>query len=369
VGDPQHQRQAPLYLQEMAQEAPAADAFPRAFGLDQATLEREIRMYVRKRVFEVQIVPVQPEEDLRFIRRDLSRPEAIARLGNLLASLDPTLWPAAAEHFHAALALDPEQAQAQAGLGRLEALAGRPKEALPWLERAAARAPDDFVIQYLFGVALLDTQPDRKGLQRARDAFGRAVALQPEYGEAWARLAYAQAEEDPDTLAAAALGSFETAHRLLPTRSDIAFNLVLAYARSGKRDRAQDVIEHTLVPHGTPDEVRRARSALVQEERREVEELIGKGDLTTATTRLEGLLARAATPEQRAELAARLEDVRQVLAYNRFVDRYNHAMEIAGRDPQGAIAILEDLVATTREPGQLEQARRVLESLKSERKR
>jgi tetratricopeptide (TPR) repeat protein len=371
VGSPEHRRQAPLYLQEMAREQPAPDAFRRAFGLDDAALEKEIRAYVGKSLFEVQLAPVQADGDaateLHATRRDLPRAEALARLGSLLLSLDPSLWPAAAEHFHAALALDAGQPQALAGLGWLASLGGRPQEALPWLEKASRKAPDDFVIQYLYGLALLEDKPGPADLRQARDAFARAVALQPEFGEAWARLAFAQAQEDP--IPAEAVRSFETAHRLLPTHTDIAYNLVLAYARTGQRERAEEVIDHVLAVHGKPDEVQRARAAVVQEQRRDAEELIGQGELEQAAALLERLVAQSPTLEQKTDLVSRLDDVRHVLEYNRFVGRYNQAMELAGRDPKGAIAILEELVATTREPGQLEQAKKVLESLKAERRR
>jgi Flp pilus assembly protein TadD len=365
VGNPEHRRQAAAYFQEMAKEQPAPDAFRRAFGLDEEALEKEIRSYVRKRAFEVQLIPVAPEEELRVTRRDLPRAEALARLGSLLVSLDRTLWPDAAEHFRAALALDAGQAQALAGLGWIESLSGRPREARPWLEKAAAKAPDDFVIQYLYGLALLDLAGPAD-LRLARDAFARAVTLQPEYGEGWARLGYAQAQEDP--LPPEAVTAFETAHRLLPTHTDVAFNLMLAYARSGQRERAAEMIDRVLAVHGTPDEVRRARAALIQERRKDAEDIIGKGDLESAAALLDELAAAAPTPEQKAELLGRLADVRHVLDYNRFVDRYNHAMRIAGSDPKAAIAILEELVATTAEPGQLEQARKVLASLKAERR-
>jgi len=366
VGSPEHQKKAPDYLREMTRDQPAANAFRAAFGLDDATLEQEIRAYVRKRLFEVKTIPVQPNETLQVTRRDLPRAEALARLGGLLVSLDPSLWPAAAEHFQAALAQDPAQPQALAGRGWLESLAGHPHEARPWLEKAATRAPDDFVIQYLYGLALLEGTPGPDDLRQARRAFAQAVALQPDFGEAWARLAFAQAQDD--TLLPEALRSFETAHRLLPTHTDIAYNLALAYARTGQRDRAQEIIDHVLAAHGTPDEVQRARAALIQEKRRDVEDLIEKSDLEGAAALLEQLAAQSPTPDQKTALLARLDEVRHVLAYNRFVGRYNQAMELAGRDPKAAIAILEDLVATTSEPGQLEQAKKVLASLKGERR-
>src|SRR5262249_5506718 len=149
---------------------------------------------------------------------------------------------AASEHFQAALALDPGQPQALAGRGWLASLAGRPQEARPWLEQAAGKASDDFAIQYLYGLALLEGTPGPDDLRAARRAFAQAVALQPDFGEAWARLAFAQAQDDP--LPPEAVRSFETAHRLLPTHTGIAFNLALAYARTGQRDRAQEIIDH-----------------------------------------------------------------------------------------------------------------------------
>jgi tetratricopeptide (TPR) repeat protein len=369
VGNPELRAKAPSYFQEMAKEKPAPDAFRRAFGLDDAALEKEVGSYVRKRIYIVQTVPVQPIDDmaeLKIAKRDIPRAEALARLGNLLASLDPVLRPAAAEHFQAALALDPEQPQALAGMGRLEAMAEHPKEARPWLEKAARKAPEDFVIQYLYGLNLLEDLPAlRPGLpemRQAREAFARAVALQPDFGEAWAHLAYTQAQEDPPPPEAVA--AFETAHKLLPARIDIAFNLMLLCARTGHRDRAQEILDHVIALRGTPDDLRRAQSALIQEERRDVEELIGEGKLEQAVARLEKLAARSPTPEQRADLQGRLEEVRHVIDYNRFVDRYNEAMHLAGRDPKAALAILEDLIATTREPGQVEQAKRAVESLR-----
>jgi len=113
--------------------------------------------------------------------------------------------------------------------------------------------------------------------------------------------------------------------------------------------------------------VQRARAALIQEKRRDVEDLIGKSDLegaarsstarrTVSITRPE---SRPPRPPRRGPPCPRLQ---------RFVGRYNKAMELAGRDPKAAIAILEELVATTSEPGQLEQAKKVLESLKAERR-
>lgn len=367
VDDPELRGRAPAYFKEMAKEKPAPDAFYRAFGLDDAALERKVGSYTRKRIYEIQTLPVQPADELnesRIAKRDLPRAEALARLGHLLASLDPMLRPAAGEHFRAALALDPEQPQALAGMGRLQALAERPEEARPWLEKAARSATDDFIVQYLYGLNLLELKPGPEEMRRAQEAFARAVALQPDFGEAWARLAYTQAQQEPPPPDAVA--SFETAHKLLPTRLDIAYNLLLLCARTGRRDRAQEILDHVIAVRGTPDDLRRAQSALIQEQRRDIEELIGQGDLEQAATRLEALAAQSPTAEQRADLQSRLDDVRHVLDYNRFVDRYNHAMQLAGRDPKAALAILEDLIATTREPGQVEQAKKAVEALRGE---
>jgi predicted xylose isomerase-like sugar epimerase len=75
--------------------------------------------------------------------------------------------------------------------------------------------------------------------------------------------------------------------------------------------------------------------------------------------------------EKRAALEARITEIRNVLEFNRFADHYNEAVRLANRgDRKGAIAVLEPLVESAKNPDQARQAREMLEALKElQRKR
>lgn len=364
VGSEARRAQVPRFFKALARGESAMDAFRSSFG-DVAVLEKELQSYVRRQIFqyrEMAVGPVSGETTASV--SPLPRPELFARLGLLLAYLDPSLAPAAEEHFRVALAEQPENGAALAGLGVLGTQAGRSAEARPYLQRAAAAAPDDFLIQYLHGALELEQAPDPEAVRRAREALSRAVAIRPAFGDAWARLAFvtglagAIRRED--------LAPFETAHRLLPGRMDVAFNLMLAYARSGQERKAEEIIERVIAAHGTPAEAERARVAWANEVHAEAERLLQDEKLDEALPILEEAAAKAGNAEQRARLGDRIAEVKRVIAYNRFADRYNEALDLSRkmRDKE-AIAILKDLIVEAPTPGQADQARWLLQQLES----
>ncbi|HYN21184.1 MAG TPA: tetratricopeptide repeat protein [Thermoanaerobaculia bacterium] len=363
VGSEARRQQAPRFFQALKRGESATEAFRSSFG-EMAVLEKELQIYVRRRIFQYREIPVGPVagESAAAASR-LPRPELFARLGLLLAYVDPSLAPAADEHFRAALAEQPENGAALTGLGVLAEQAGRPEEAHPYLRRAAAAAPDDFLIQYLHGDRELEQAPDPEAVRRAREALSRAVAIRPAFGDAWARLAFATGLAG--TLRPEDLAPFETAHRLLPARMDVAFNLMLAYARSGQKRKAEEIIDTVIAAHGTPAEAERARVAWANEVHAEAERLLQAEKLEEALPILEEA-AKAGNAEQRARLGDRIAEIKRIIAYNRFAERYNEALDLSRkmRDKE-AIAILKDLVVEAPTPGQAEQARWLLNQLES----
>lgn len=98
--------------------------------------------------------------------------------------------------FRAALALDPDHAPSLFGLGRTVLGEGRPDEALPHLERAAAALPDDMVLAANLGLALRRTGDHRRAIEVFRatiDKGGRDPVLYRELGRA------AELAKEPDT--------------------------------------------------------------------------------------------------------------------------------------------------------------------------
>src|SRR5215210_2755959 len=367
-GNPERRLQATESLRLAQAGTPPDQIFRQAFGTDPAALERELAKYVQSYIFKVTRVPLRAEADLAMTARPLAWADALYRLGDLLANIGTEQAAAAAEHFRAALDERPDHGPALAGLGYLEELADRPQAARPWYEKAAKSAPDDFFVQYLYARNLVE-DPGPESLRQARAALSKAVQLRPDFGEAWARLGYTyQVEEEltPD-----AIRAMETAYRLLPSRMDVAHNLAIAYARTGQREKAEALIESVLVPRAEPEMITNAREALVDEDLIQAERLIGQEKLQEALPLLEQVRARTSQENRRNQMALRIREIQEAQNFNHFVDRYNVAVSLANKgDVQGAIAVLEPLIETTRDPMQVVRARSLIQRLKgSEKKR
>jgi tetratricopeptide (TPR) repeat protein len=360
-GSPQRRQQAAEYLRLAQAGAPPDQIFAQAFGADLAALERELRRYVQGYLFNYVRAAIRPEANFVMTSRPMAWADVLYRLGSLLADLDDEHRAAAAEHFRAALAERPDHGPALAGLGHLEELADRPQEARTWYEKAAKLAPDDFLVQFLYGRNLIE-DPGPDTLRPARAALSAAVQLRPDFGEAWARLGYTYQSADP--MPPEAVQALETAHRLLPSRMDVAHNLAIVYARTGERRRAEALIDNVLAPRAEPELVDSAREALLDEDYIRAEDLIGEQKLEEALPLLEQIRAKTSQLSRRVSLTTRIDEIRSALRFNRFVEGYNQAVALANRgDVRGAIAILEPLVETAEDPAQAAQARRLLEQL------
>jgi cytochrome c-type biogenesis protein CcmH/NrfG len=298
--------------------------------------------------------------------KPMARADVLFRLGDLLANLGDEYRAAAEEHFRAALAVQPEHGSALGGLGFLAEGAGDPAAARSYYEKAAKLAPDDVAAQFRYASNLLD-DPGPDSLRLARAALARAVAVEPDLGEAWARLGYTYQSEA--TLSPAAVSALETAHRLLPSRMDVAHNLALAYARTGETGKAEELIARELVPRAKPEEIEDAREAVLDEEQRQAEELIDQQRFGEALPHLEAVKAKTTRSGRRADLETRIEEIRHAVNFNAFIERYNQAVELANQgNVKGALAILEPLLTTAQDPVQVERARNLIEHLRPAKK-
>lgn len=363
-GNPARRQQTQQYLRDLVQGTRTPEVLRQAFG-DLDILERDLRTYARTGLFEFRRVPMAAEAAIPLEVAPLTWPDALYHLGDLLLHNRDEKHTAAEEHFRAALAESPGHGPALAGLGRIAQDAGRLAEARAHFQQAAKAAPDDFFLHYLWGLSLLEPAPDPGDLPQAKAALQRSVELRPDFAEGWGRLAQALTYEDP--LPPGSAKVFETAWHLMPSRLDFAFNLTIFYARTGQQAKAEELIEKTLIPHKRPDLVESAREAVFLGAWEKIEdESIKPGKLAEALPQLEALLPQAASLDRSEDLQWRIDEIRNVLDYNSFGDRYNRAIDYlnAGKDAE-AIALLEDLAAKTRNPGQAEEARRLLEKVKA----
>jgi tetratricopeptide (TPR) repeat protein len=366
-GSPERRLQATESLRLAQAGTPPDQIFRRAFGADSAALERELSRYIKSYLFASERVPIRAEANLAMESRPMSWADVLFRLGDLLANMGSEQLAGAAEHFRAVLAEQPDHGPAMAGLGHLEELADRPEAARAWYEKAAQLAPEDFFVQYRYAVSLLE-EPGPDSLEKARAALARSVRLRPDIGEAWARLGYTY--QAKDELPAEAIQAMEMAHRLLPSRMDVAHNLAVAYARTGQREKAEALIEKVLAPRAEPELIANAREALVDEDYARAEELVSQGDLDAALPILEQIRERTSLSARKDEITGRIAEIREAQSFNRFVDGYNQAIDLANHgDVQGAIAILEPLIETTQDPTQVERARSLVQRLRGPEKK
>jgi Flp pilus assembly protein TadD len=196
------------------------------------------------------------------------------------------------------------------------------------------------MVLYRAGTFLL-----RRGgqVERARVVLRRSTEIDPSFGPAWVTLtaSYMAAGEFTDR----AVASAETAHRLFPSRTDVAANLLRFYLETGRRREAVDLARRAL--SAEPYDRAAARAAIVRSDLQRAHEALAMGDTEAA----ERALAEAETTVSGASgeelLRQRLADLHGDIDDLLFSTRYDEA------------AILYN-------DGEVEEARRILIELQAE---
>jgi tetratricopeptide (TPR) repeat protein len=182
---------------------------------------------------------------------------------------------AARPEFEKAAALDPQFAQAHVNLGLVLVEAGEKDAAAGHLDRAIAilgRVEDSALPRYLRA----KIYNDQDELEKAAAGFQEAVALRPDFAEAWSELGQARkAQLDYD----GALAAFERSVALDPENAVSQYRLGAEYLRRGKphdavahlreafrlnpRDQSTlNSLQLALRQDGQPEEARRIREEL-----------------------------------------------------------------------------------------------------------
>lgn len=388
LGNPARRPQLSQMFRLMQDGATQEDAFNRAFAGNYDALEHELILYIRKPVFSYAHLPLEVAAEARAAVQPLAWPDALYRLGDLLLNVGPEERAAAAEHFQAALAANPQHGLALAGLGQIEEQAGRRPEALADYEKAVQLAPDEAYAHYLLGSCLLEQaregprggvvaragqgdqggQPgQREPVERAAAELQRAAELAPDFADAWVRLGLAQLSYDPASQRT--MTALETAQRLLPARADVTVNLASSYARRGERQKATAMLERARTVGASPEQLAQVREALLLADRDDAGKLVAAGKIEEAIPILERVAAGTQIKEVADLVADDLARMRQALVRQRFATAYNQAVDLANHgDMATAIARLEALLATSLEPADADQTRHLLDQLQARRK-
>jgi cytochrome c-type biogenesis protein CcmH/NrfG len=232
------------YLSAIQSGTPDQEAFAAVFGDDTATLDRELFEYVRQFTYPAVRLDFPEKSASTSVPRGktLDDDEADAYLADMQARVNRV--DEARTRVAAIQKRDPKVGRASMVLGAIDLRENRLSDALGHLEKAAALAPDDFIVQSAYGRGLVtqmsEARADPEGaatiLPQARLALGRAATISPRSARAAWMLAYAELVGGGDV--PAAIVTLERAVQLDPSREEYRLLLAQARMREGEYDKA-----------------------------------------------------------------------------------------------------------------------------------
>jgi Tfp pilus assembly protein PilF len=304
----------------------------------------------------------------------MARPEVFYRLGDLLLHNGSERYAEARELFESAVALEPRHGLAWAGLGYLTKLEGEEAAALEHYAKAAKYSGESFLVQYLYGTCLVRSLNDRRPedvegqerLDRAVAALERATELQADFAPSWAELGYAW-NLQPEA-SEKAVEVLEKAAHLLPARSDVAFNLLLAYARVGDRPGAGSAVDklHSLgVDEAT---LGRAAEMLLQMDYRVAAQRVREKKLDDAIAIFARIRAETSDPALRQQVAEQLEKLEPKMQRDRFWELYNETVQLLHADRvEEAVTVVGKLLEVAKPGLQQKEARSLSQAVEFQR--
>jgi len=365
------------FLAQFPPRAGLRDALRPLLGPDWGALETKLVAYVKRNKLVYSIL------DLKDLTIDsssdpvvMTRAQTLSRLGDYLVHSQTGREGDAEAHFQAAIRADPSLASAYTGLGYLRDLQKRRQEATAGYEKALALAPDDPLTMFLYAESLMDRfmppgtitrRSAREGpppeLAQARDLYRASIRLRPDVAEAYAGFGGTFTLDDADLTEG--IAALEKARRMLPSRMDVALNLAGLYARSGERSKAQDIVERVLRRSGNRQAFETGQEILLESDLKRAEELVNKGDVDAGVAIIKDVQAKTQNAALKRQLGEHLERIEETRTFNRQVETFNHAVELANRqDYRKAAAILETLAGEVKDSKLLQQTETLLKRVR-----
>ncbi|MEE8367041.1 MAG: hypothetical protein V3S30_01870 [Thermoanaerobaculia bacterium] len=118
LGTEEYRREVGGYLIRLINGESPERAIREAFGVDFATLEKELAAYIRQDTFSYVRLPIDDLADVQIESTVMSRAEVLWSLGDLLAHAVPERRAQAEAHFRAALEAEPAHGRASPGRNR-----------------------------------------------------------------------------------------------------------------------------------------------------------------------------------------------------------------------------------------------------------
>jgi len=336
ISSPELRRETQHFVALLQDGVAQDEAFAQAYSADPLELSNDLKRYLDRTIYPVLELPATTPTTNRMTVRTMSRSEVLYRLGDLLMQQDPPR-DEVLPHLQAAVDSDPHNGQALAALAFFAEQRARWDEAGALYERALRAAPHDAMVQYRGGVYML-----RRGgeVERAREALRESTRLQPDYAPAWVALSgsYMAAGE----YSAEALAAAETAHWLLPSRTDVSATLLRQYLENDQRHAALELASRAF--GSDPTDRRMAYAVIARSDLERARQLVAEGRPERAMIALDQADQAAVNALDREMLARHIAKVRSNIIEQSVSARYNEAVAAYnGGDVDHARSILEDL--------------------------
>ncbi|MFN0108598.1 MAG: DUF1570 domain-containing protein [Blastocatellia bacterium] len=228
---------------------PQGEAFNQAFKTDYVTMEKELRDYINRDSYKVEVVTVNEklQFDTSMQASPMSEAEAQYYLGDLLLHMRRN---DAEGYLQNAIAIDPKLALAHSSLGVLRMQQKRIADAKRHLQQAVSLGSDNHLVHYYYAFALSREGMDEnnvvqsfspESIQAMRDHLEKAMQIAPNFAESYYLMAFVNlvTGEKLDS----AIGQLKRVLTLTPGRQEVGFLMGQIYLRQQKFDLARQALE------------------------------------------------------------------------------------------------------------------------------
>lgn len=248
---------------------PMERAFQQAFEVPFATMENDLRNYVKQDRYNIVSGHFERklELDTTTEATTLTEAEAQAYLGDLLLHSNRK---ESYTYLEKALQLDPNLGMAHASLGMAYFREGKVKEAHASLERAVAANSKNYLAHYYYAFTLSHTGPDESPRMvgyapeiaaKIREHLQKAITLRPDFPESYNLLAYVSlvtGEGIDDSIA-----SLKQVLSSSPGKHQFTYMLGQLYTRKGDYKAARELLEQ-VVKSNAEEHVRKHSESLLE---------------------------------------------------------------------------------------------------------
>jgi tetratricopeptide (TPR) repeat protein len=246
-------------------------AFPEAFQTDFATIEKELKEYIKRNTYPSQVATFERklEFDLEMKSAPLSDAEGEYYMGDLLNHSGR--FTEAEAHLKKAIELDPNFALAHASLGMMEMHKGNYAVAKKYLEKASATSTGNYLVHYYYAYVLSREAMDTGSLvynypqelaQKMRAELKKSIELNPSFPDSYRLLAFVYLVNNDQLDEAISL--LKRAIELLPGEQEFGLLLARIYLRKEDYKQARELVEPIVRSSSTKTELRERAQSLLE---------------------------------------------------------------------------------------------------------